>query len=174
MITIWCAVLVSLPLVIAGACSLVSRWRTNAGVIIAGSVLSSLVVVLNCAAAKVGHSESVRDLLQAADSRGYANATVFTRRGYDRTAEFYASGRVVYGSDNDVEELDEAAQLLIEVNKRQGPILVLVPIENLGQLKGTPADGKVLLAPYGTSPGAVMEVIGTNGRIALVGVKPGL
>src|SRR4029453_2923449 len=83
MITIWCAVLVSLPLVIAGACSLVSRWRTNAGVIIAGSVLSSLVVVLNCAAAKVGHSESVRDLLQAADSRGYANATVFTRRGYD-------------------------------------------------------------------------------------------
>jgi 4-amino-4-deoxy-L-arabinose transferase-like glycosyltransferase len=172
LVTPRCAGLVALPLVVAGICSLVKRWQPSAVVIIAGAVVTSLVVVLNCAAAKVGQSESVRDLLYAADAGGYASAAVFTRRGYDRTAEFYANGRVIYGSDNDVVELDEAPQLLIEANKRQGPILVLVPIENLGHLKGPPSDGKIILAPYGTWPGAIVEVIGTNGRVALVAVRP--
>ena len=70
-----------------------SKWP----LIIAGATLLLVVIVLNCGAARFANRESVRDLLLLADARGYANAPVIAQRSDDRSAEFYAYGRVVYG-----------------------------------------------------------------------------
>jgi hypothetical protein len=71
--------------------------------------------------------------------------------------EFYASGRVVYGADGQPRKF-EGTQEILEVARKQGPVLVLVPIEYTGQLTGMKS--------------ATTEVIGDNGRWALVLVRP--
>jgi hypothetical protein len=99
----------------------------------------------------------VRDLLQLADTLGYARAPVFARRSGDRTAEFYASGRVVYGADGEVVTLDEVGQISEEARRRGESVLVLLPVEAL-------SDVNKRQIPE-------LDVIGTNGRVVLVAVK---
>jgi 4-amino-4-deoxy-L-arabinose transferase-like glycosyltransferase len=153
-----CAVLVALPLFAAGIFAVVwTRFRSTSVVLVAWATLAAAVILLNCGAQSLAQRESVRDLLRLADARGYANAPVFARRGDDRTAEFYANGRVVYGADGEVVTFDEVGQVLGEARRRGESILVLLPVEalrNVTQLH-TPE----------------LDVIGTNGRIALVAVK---
>ena len=170
--TVQCGLLVALPLVIAGIVVLVNRWPKSEVLISVAGVLVSLVVVLNCAAPKFAQRDSVRDLLRAADSKGYSNAPVFARRGNDRSAEFYASGRVVYAKEGDVVELDEPAQL-VKAAQQLGPVLAVVPAEDLDRFRGTVAAEKTGEDPFNPWRGGIKEVIGTNGQLALVGVKPG-
>ena len=170
-----CGITISLPLFIAGLLAIVwTRMRNTSIVLVAWATLAALVIVLNCGADDLARRESVRDLLRLADARGYAQAPVFARRGGDRTAEFYASGRVVYGADGEVTTLDEVSQMLAEVHKRCGPILVLVPVEGLGQLDRVEqvvelygANGRGSIEPLRGET----EVIGNNGQVAIVAVK---
>jgi len=171
LVTVQCSALVALPLAIAGLVVLVGRWP-KAGVLTSvGGVLTSLVIVLNCAAPKVAQRDSMRDLLRAADANGYSHAPVFARRGNDRSAEFYASGRVVYAADGDVAELDDPAQL-VQAAKQFGAVLAVVPAENLDRFRGTVEAGTTSEDPLNPWPGGIKEVIGTNGQLGLVGVKP--
>jgi hypothetical protein len=64
---------------------------------------------------------------------------------------------VVYGADGEVVTFDEVGQVLGEARRRGGSILVLLPVEAL-------RDVTQLHTPE-------LDVIGTNGRIALVAVK---
>ena len=64
---------------------------------IASATVVLVLVALHFVAPPFANHESLRDLLALADARGYANSPVLTQRGDDRTAEFYAHGRVVYG-----------------------------------------------------------------------------
>jgi hypothetical protein len=140
-------------------------------VVISGAaVLASLVVVLNCAAPAVAQRDSLRDLLRAADAGGYSNAPVFARRGNDRTAEFYASGRVIYEPDGEVVEVDEPAQLL-KVARELGPVLAFVPAEGLARFQGA-VGGKVDQQHPTPRSGGSIDLIGTNGQLALIGLRP--
>jgi len=170
LITAGCSVLVALPLVIAGLAVLVGRWPKSAVVLGGAGVIASLVVVLNCAAPAVAQRDSLRDLLRVADARGYSDALVLARRGNDRTAEFYASGRVIYGPDGEVVEVDEAAQL-IKIAQQRGPVLAFVPAEDLALFQGAVGGKGDHEGPTPWS-GAIVEVIGTNGQVALIGVRP--
>ncbi len=124
------------------------------------------MIVLNCGVHDLAQRESARDLLKFADSRGYSQAAVFARPGDDRTAEFYASGRVVYGPDGDVTSLDNIPQMVAEAHRRNAPILVFVSMDS--QFSGS-AGTMVEASVNGSS--AVLETISNNGKVVLVGVK---
>ena len=150
------ALVVIAPLAIAGLIALVLTERRTAAslAVILGAVLSP-VLVLNTNLVKLTTEQSVRDLIAAASTRGYANAPVYGLGEFERTAEFYASGRVAYGADGEPVIFENADQVMMEAYKR-GPILVLVPGEY---------DQLIRLKTLGAEP------IGDNGRFVLIAVK---
>jgi len=126
------------------------RWP----LVIAGATLVLVVIVLNFGAARYANRESVRDLLLLADARGYAGAPVLAQRSDDRSAEFYAYGRVVYRPDGEPLTFDEIT--VDEARARGGKFVVMIPIEHVGNVRGV----------------STIEVIGDNGKTAVLGWKP--
>jgi 4-amino-4-deoxy-L-arabinose transferase-like glycosyltransferase len=118
--------------------------------IFAGTVLIVLVA-LHWVAPKFAQRESVRDLLQLADARGYANVPVIAQRNDDRSAQFYAHDRVIYNDEGEVITFDEIT--LDAARARGAKFLVLIPMEYVDEFRNA----------------AGMEVIGDNGRIAILG-----
>jgi 4-amino-4-deoxy-L-arabinose transferase-like glycosyltransferase len=126
------------------------RWP----LIIAGATVVLVVIVLNFGAARYANRESVRDLLLLADARGYAGAPVLAQRSDDRSAEFYAYGRVVYKPDGEPLTFDEIT--VDEARARGGKFVVMIPVEYVGKVRGV----------------STIEVIGDNGKTAVLGWKP--
>ena len=149
------AILVSLPILIAGLFAVIfSRLKTAALLTVAfGSVLT-LGLVVRFVAVDVAQRQSAKDLLAIADSRGFAGLPLFIRRD-DRSPEFYANERVVYGSDGEPARLEAISDMVQETTRRGTPILVLVPLEHLDQYK---------------NPNYV-EIIGDNGTVAMLVTK---
>jgi hypothetical protein len=75
----------------------------------------------------------------------------------DRTPEFYAAGRVVYGADGEPIMYEGPSQALSESQRRGDAVLVFVPLEELSQLTEMAA--------------AHADVIGNNRRYAIVAVR---
>jgi hypothetical protein len=105
-------------------------------------------------AVEFAQRQSTKQLLAIADSRGFASAPLFIRRD-DRSPEFYASSRVVYGADGEPERLEAIKDIVAETERRGQRILVLVPLENLDQYKNP----------------TYIEIIGDNGTHALLATK---
>src|SRR6185369_15603707 len=126
------------------------RWP----LVIAGATLVLVVIVLNFGAARYADRESVRDLLLLADAHGYANAPVLAQRSDDRSAEFYAHDRVVYGANGEPVTCDEIS--VTEARARGGKFVVMIPVEYVENFRAAPA----------------IEVIGDNGKTAVLGWKP--
>jgi 4-amino-4-deoxy-L-arabinose transferase-like glycosyltransferase len=122
--------------------------------VMAGATLVAVLVVLNFFAAPFARRESVRDLLSLADAHGYANAPVLAQRGDDRSAEFYAYGRVVYGANGEPLTFDEIS--VDEARARGAKFVVFIPVEYAENFRGVPA----------------IEIIGNNGKTAVLGWKP--
>jgi 4-amino-4-deoxy-L-arabinose transferase-like glycosyltransferase len=133
-----------------------SRWipGPTSRLVIFGATLIFVAAVLIFAAPGVAQRESVRDLLQLADARGYAGAPVLARTGDDRSAQFYAYNRVVYKADGEVMTFDEVS---LEGARTLGSkIVVLIPAEYIEDFHGAPN----------------IEIIGDNGRTAILGWTP--
>jgi 4-amino-4-deoxy-L-arabinose transferase-like glycosyltransferase len=113
-----------------------------------------VLVALLFFAEPLANRESVRDLLLLADARGYANAPVLARGSDDRSAEFYAHDRVVYDAHGEPVKFDEIS--VAEARARGEKFVVFIPLE----------DAEV----YRSTPG--IEIIGDNGRTAVLGWKP--
>ena len=154
-ISLTCATMIAVPLVAAAVASLARpNERPIAPALIGGSIFVLVMVVSICAAPPVGRRESVRDLLQLADARGYANAPVLAQRSDDRSAQFYAHDRVVYNADGEPATFDEVTlERARSIGER---IVVLIPLEYAEQVKGSPS----------------FEFVGDNGRLAVFGWKP--
>ena len=114
-----------------------------------------VLIVLTFFAGPYAHRESVRDLLALGDARGYAGAPVLALRSDDRSAQFYAYDRVVYKEDGEVMTFDEVSQA--EARARGGKFLVLISKEFVENYRNSPS----------------IEVIGDNGRTAILGWKLG-
>jgi 4-amino-4-deoxy-L-arabinose transferase-like glycosyltransferase len=148
-----CAVVAALPMFVAAACSFVLPHRKAlATITIATFVL--VVIIITCAAPPIARRESVRDLLKLADARGYADAPVLAQRSDDRSAEFYAHGRVVYDNAGEVITFDAIS--ITEARALGGKLLVLIPVEHVERFRNSPG----------------IEVIGDNGRTAMLGWTP--
>ena len=157
-VSLRCALLVAAPLVLVGSFAFfMTRKRMLTAILIAFVPVGGTVLALNCAVDRFASRESVRELIQLADGRGYASARVFMLSRIERSSEFYASGRVIYGPDGEPLKLGSGAELVEQARKEKAPFLVIVPLGSMWQLNNL--------------QGVRTEVIGDNGRVAIVAVS---
>jgi 4-amino-4-deoxy-L-arabinose transferase-like glycosyltransferase len=158
MVSTGCAFFVVLPLISAGLLALFwTRLRAAAVISVAVATVTSLIILLNCGVSRFGERESVKELIQAADARGYAALRICGLHLVDRSAEFYGNGRLVYGPDGQPVKFEGPAQVVELAQQNDGGVLVLVPVEYVAQLT--------------TLPGAAVEVIDDNEAVAIVAVR---
>lgn len=74
----------------------------------------------------IAERTSTRDLIRAADARGYSTAPVFYMLCDDRTAEFYAGGRLAYQSNGEPYRFDGAQEAAAAIRESGGVGLVLI------------------------------------------------
>jgi hypothetical protein len=79
---------------------------------------------------------------------------VLAQRSDDRSAEFYAFDRVVYGANGEPVTFDEMS--VDEARRRGGKFVVMIPVEYVDNFKGV----------------QTIEVLGDNGRTAVLGWQP--
>ncbi|MEP7212526.1 MAG: glycosyltransferase family 39 protein [Acidobacteriota bacterium] len=101
--------------------------------------------------------DSVKTLIAAADSKGFAASKVVCLHVVSHNAEFYAAGRLIRANDGKLKKLLGPAEVRESAKAQNGtPLLVLVPIEYLHQVEN---------AEYLNS-----TVIAANGELAIVAV----
>jgi hypothetical protein len=71
-------------------------------------------------AASVANRDSVRDLIEAADAQGFESSPVFYLLCDDRTAEFYASGRLAYDSNGEPTRFEGAQDVAAAIRQKGG------------------------------------------------------
>ncbi len=152
------ALLMAAPLLAAGCFAFLCASKPAASVVLmAGATVTVLIVAMLCAAPAFAELESSKRLLQLADARGYSQAAIYGMQRRDRTPEFYAAGRVVYGADGEPIMYEGPGQVIDESRKRQDVLLTFVPIGEVSKLTGMAS--------------AQTEVIGNNVRYAIVAVR---
>jgi 4-amino-4-deoxy-L-arabinose transferase-like glycosyltransferase len=148
----------ALPLLICGTFALVRpQMRRAALVMIPIGLLLSGAVTIKCAGPILGRPESMRDLLNAAAARGYGATPVVQLHTLERSAEFYAAGRMSYGSRGEPIKLEGATQVVEMARRNGGVVLCFVPLEYQSQLTAYPS--------------IETEVVGDNTRAALIVVR---
>jgi 4-amino-4-deoxy-L-arabinose transferase-like glycosyltransferase len=121
------------------------------------STIALLIVSLYWLAPAFADGDSSKRLLQLADARGYAQTDIFGMQRSDRTPEFYAMGRIAYGVDGEPIMYESPKQVIDESARRSAALLCFVPVGEVNLLTGSDA--------------ARSEVIGNNGRYAVVAVR---
>jgi 4-amino-4-deoxy-L-arabinose transferase-like glycosyltransferase len=143
----------------AGLLMLLLRRRAHAAVILIGTATFAIVVVtLHSVAPGFFDTESSRRLIQLADQRGYARASLIGLQQDDRSPEFYAAGRVVYGPDHEPVMYQGIYQVIDESHARRQTVLFLIPLRDLDSLR--------------QAESVQIDVIANNGRVAIVAVTP--
>lgn len=151
-------VLAALPVVLVGAIALLRpQLRGALLILIAIAALASSAIALKYAAPTVARTESVRDVLAAATARGYGANAVVQLHTVERSAEFYAAGRMTYGPDGEPVKLEGVVPVVEAARKNGGFVLCFVPIEYESQLT--------------SYKNAQTEIISDNGRVALLAVR---
>jgi 4-amino-4-deoxy-L-arabinose transferase-like glycosyltransferase len=144
---------------VVGLLALLSRRGKKTVAILIGAVTFAIVlVVLSSVAPGITDTESSRRLIQLADERGYAHAPLFGLQRDDRSPEFYAAGRVIYGEDNEPVMYDGIGQVIYESHLRKETTLFLIPLSDLDSLR--------------QAESLRTEAIANNGRVAIVAVTP--
>ncbi|HEV7745104.1 MAG TPA: glycosyltransferase family 39 protein [Pyrinomonadaceae bacterium] len=152
------AFLTAAPLFVAASVPFVSTRRPDVSVaLMAALTVVTLIAAAHWVAPRLAELESSRRLLQLADERGYSQTAIYGMQRSDRTPEFYAAGRIVYGADGEPVMYESGGQIIEESRKRQEVLLTFVPVGQVEQL--------TRFAPTET------EVIGNNGRYAIVAVR---
>lgn len=152
------ALTLSVPLLAAGCFPfLFTRKPTTSVGLMAATTVAGLIVAMYCVAPAFAEGDSSKRLLQLADARGYSQTAIYGMQRSDRTPEFYAAGRVAYGADGEPIMYEGPGQVINECRKRKDVLLSFVPIGEVGQLTAMAT--------------AQTEVIGNNGRYAIVAVR---
>lgn len=150
------AVLLAAPLFVAGCFAfLFSRKPATSVAFMAAMTVVALIVVMYRVAPSFAEQQSSRRLLQLADARGYSQSAIYGMQRSDRTPEFYAAGRVVYGADGEPIMYEGPNQVIEECRKRNEALLTFVPISEVKRFSEMSSQA---------------EVIGSNGRYAIVAV----
>src|SRR6476646_6464954 len=153
------ALVLALPLLVAGFSVFLFRRKPSKSIaIMAAITVFALVVVMHFVAPAFAERESSRRLLQLAAERGYSQTAIYGMQRSDRTPEFYAAGRIVYGSDGEPVMYEGPNQVIEESRKRNEVLLAFVAVGEVNQLS--------VVSSVQT------EVIGDNGRFAIVAVRP--
>jgi 4-amino-4-deoxy-L-arabinose transferase-like glycosyltransferase len=147
-----------LPLVVVGVAALLRpQMQKLLFILIPVAMFAAAAVAINCAAPVAARTESVRDLLAAANARGYGAARVVQLHNIERTAEFYAARRLDYGPDGEPIKLEGVTQVADAARRNGGVVLCFVPLPYESQLT--------------TYQKIQAEVVANNGRVSLVIVR---
>jgi 4-amino-4-deoxy-L-arabinose transferase-like glycosyltransferase len=132
-------------------------WRTIA-LSIAGLTLAGTIVLAVTAVPRFANGESIRPLMDAADTRGLTNDRVFGLHDVPQGAEFYAAGRLLRDTDGKQKKLYSVAEVKTEM-ERAGVArsLVIVPLNVRDEL----ATSKLVRS----------EFIADNGELAIYSVS---
>jgi len=151
--------LVTAPVIAVGAYVMFAMRRRERGLwLVVGLAFLTTLIIGVSVLEKLSARESVRDLLRAADARGYNASPVLSLHHIERTAEFYAAKRLIYDEEGRAPLKFEGAGEVLEVaRQRGGTMLVIVPPEYLEQLLNFQF--------------LETEVIGNNGTVVLVAVR---
>jgi 4-amino-4-deoxy-L-arabinose transferase-like glycosyltransferase len=150
------ALLLAVPLFATGCFAVFfSRKPATSVALMAAITVVALIVMMYRVAPAFAEQHSSRRLLQLADARGYSQTAILGMQRSDRTPEFYAAGRVVYGADGEPIMYEGPYQLIEECRKRKEALLTFVPIRDVNQFMEMSSQA---------------EVIGDNGRYAIVAV----
>jgi 4-amino-4-deoxy-L-arabinose transferase-like glycosyltransferase len=104
------------------------------------------------------HEETVKHLIDTANSRGYANEKILTVDTVSHNAEFYAAGRLIREADGKQKRLYGVSQVIEEMNRlNTRQTLVLIPKAYMSQL----TRGNLVET----------EMLDDNGELAIVVVK---
>lgn len=150
---VWIAI-AGLPVVAALIAFVRPKLRAPIFVLIGIAVIASAALSLRFVVPAVAARESVRDLVAAADKKGYGGWPIVQLHTIERTAEFYAANRITYGNDGEPVKFEGANQVIDAARRNGGRVLCLVPTEYVAQLT--------------TSPNAQSEILADNGRVCLV------
>jgi len=152
------ALLLAAPLAVAGcAAFFFSRKQAVSVLLLTAGTVFVLIVAMFGVAPAFAEGDSSRGLLQLAGARSYSQTMIYGMQRSDRTPEFYAPGRVVYGADGEPIMYESPSQVVDECRRRGDVLLAFVPLQDVSQLTGTAT--------------AQTEVIGNNGRYAIVAVR---
>lgn len=152
------AVCFAAPLFVAGCFPFFCPRKPIAAVaLMAATTVAALLLLMYCVAPAFAELESSRRLLQLADARGYSQTAIFGMQRRDRTPEFYAAGRIVYGADGEPIMYEGPGQVIEESRKRNEALLTFVPVSEVKQLTEMSS--------------AQTEVLGDNVRYAIVAVR---
>ena len=150
---IWIAI-AALPLLVGLIALALPKLRAPIFLLIGIAAIASSAMSLRFIAPTIAARESVRDMLRAADQRGYGGLPVVQLHTLERTAQYYAARRLTYGSDGEPVKFEGANQVLDAARRNGGQVLCLVPVKYLRQLIAL--------------PNARAEVVSDNGRVCLV------
>lgn len=150
--------MIAILLGVTGSLALFSdRYRDASVLLLAGATIGVAVIVMHGWAPQTLGRETAKHLLKLADQRSYSNTAIYGLQRDDRSPEFYAGNRVVYGPDHEAILYDGTASVIAESLSRKEPLLVFVPLPDVGYFTSLKL--------------AETDVIGDNGRVALVAVK---
>jgi 4-amino-4-deoxy-L-arabinose transferase-like glycosyltransferase len=138
------------PLVVGGLVTLLLKEaRGLRAEVVCSAMFMSMALAINGGVNRIAAQESVRDLMLVADARGEVSTPVFYMLTDDRTAEFYAGGRLAYKPDGEPFRFDGANEVAAAAAERGGRALVLVPTEWTNQLTDYSAIKTELIANNG-------------------------
>lgn len=148
----------AVPLVACGLVALLfakRRWLSSGA--IAAAMFLMAFVALAYDMKKVSRRLSVAHAFELASARGYGAAPVYQLHTVERTAEYYAAGRLQYGADGEPLRFEGVTQIEQAAQNAGGTLLVIVPSPYTSQLTS--------YAPLET------ELIEDNGDVSLVAVR---
>jgi 4-amino-4-deoxy-L-arabinose transferase-like glycosyltransferase len=134
-----CVLAVALP---SGACGLVAllaaRCRALCFACVVGTTFLTVLLIVGCALGVFAERETAGQLLAQATREGYGDLPVVELHAVERTAEFYAAGRLAYGEQGDPLKLEGSKEVAEFTRRGGGRALVFVPVNDAPQLSAEP------------------------------------
>ncbi|HKO35886.1 MAG TPA: glycosyltransferase family 39 protein [Pyrinomonadaceae bacterium] len=146
------------PVLIVASVALFAPRRRALNFLLFGVISVVVSVIAFQPARAIADRESVRELTRMAEARGHGGTPVFYLLCDDRTAEFYAGGRLAYQANGEPIRFDGAQELPPAIRAKGSVALVLVETRWEKQL-----------TDYS---GVETEKVGSNGWVTLFVVRP--
>ena len=146
------------PVLIVASVALFAPRRRALNFLLFGVISVVVTVIALQPARAIAGRESVRELTRMAEARGHGGTPVFYLLCDDRTAEFYAGGRLAYQANGEPIRFDGAQELPPAIRAKGSVALVLVETRWEKQL-----------TDYS---GVETEKVGSNGWVTLFVVRP--
>jgi 4-amino-4-deoxy-L-arabinose transferase-like glycosyltransferase len=148
----------TVPVLVVASVALFAPRRRVLNFLLFGLISVAVSAIALQPARAIANRESVRELMRMAEARGYGGAPMFYLLCDDRTAEFYAGGRLAYQPNGEPIRFDGAQELPPAIRAKAHTALVLVETRWEKQL-----------TDYS---GVETEKVGSNGWVTLFVVRP--